>query len=258
MQRNILSIIAACASLFTQAQAYHYPNGSTVANFTVTDVNGVNYELYDLTGEDKYVLLDFFTLACVPCQQTAPYFAELYQTYGCNSADVVCISLDFNADDAASINAYSDAYCGAWAHPPVVSNALALSDVFGVGNAPNYCLIGPDNVMINNYIWTVTDMATFLAAFPSGSGIVPHSCAVGTMEIHKPAQPMLFPNPAHDVIVVQDVDTRSYRILSSVGQVLLAGHLMGQRIDMTTLAPGRYVLELARASGVQRACVIKE
>ena len=52
------------------AQSYNYPNGSTVADFTVTDIEGDVHNLYDLTAQGKYVLLDFFTLWCAPCQET--------------------------------------------------------------------------------------------------------------------------------------------------------------------------------------------
>lgn len=69
---------------------------------------------------------------------------------------------------------------------------------------------------------------------------------------------LAYPNPAHDAIRVTDTDTHSYRILSSTGQVQLADRPLGQRIDITALAPGSYVLELYGAAGVRRARIIKE
>ena len=241
------------------AQAYNYPNGSLVADFVVTDVDGNVHGRYDYTAQGKYVLLDFFTLWCAPCQETAPYWAELYQTYGCNTADVVCLSLDYENNTAAEIQAYSDTYSGPWAHPPVVTDALALSDVFGVGTAPNYCLIGPDNVMINNSIWTVASMGDFLAAFPMESGIAPQACGVGMIErgatMHR-----AFPNPTQGTIALEGADVASVVVHDATGRPCPNAPLIAGQLDLRGNVPGLYVLALFNAGGqaVGRLRVILE
>ncbi len=241
------------------AQAYNYPNGSTVADFTVTDIEGDVHDLYDLTAQGKYVLLDFFTLWCVPCQETAPYWAELYQTYGCNGADMVCLSLDYENNTAAEVQAYSDTYCGPWAHPPVVSDALALSDVFGVGTAPNYCLIGPDNVMINNFIWPVASMADFVAAFPVGSAVTPQACAVGVEERAQEAL-IASPNPTTGTIRINGPNVASVHACDAMGRYLTTRPIIANQLDLRGNAPGLYLLELfnARGAGMGRLRVVLE
>jgi thiol-disulfide isomerase/thioredoxin len=231
------------------AQAYNYPNGSLVDNFVVTDVNGNVHDLYDYTAQGKYVFLDFFTLGCPPCQETAPYWGELYQTYGCNSSDVVCLSLDYELNTAAAIQAYADAYCGEWAHPPVVTGALALTSLFGVGNAPNYCLIGPDNVMINNCIWPVATMADFVAALPVGSGIAPQACAVGMPELGATMH-MAFPNPTHGTIALKGADVASVLVYDASGRPCANAPLIAGELDLRGKVPGLYVLALFNAGGL--------
>ncbi len=231
------------------AQAYNYPNGSTVADFTVTDVDGNTHTLYTYTAQGRYVLLDFFTLTCLPCQETAPHWAELYQTYGCNSADIVCLSLDYEANTVAEVQAYSTTYCGPWAHPPVVTDALALTDVFGVGNAPNYCLIGPDNVMINNVIWPVASMADFVAALPVGSGVAPQACGVGMAETEVPAQ-ATYPNPTSGLVQLGRADVVSVAVHDASGRLCTTRPVRAGQLDLQGLAPGLYVLHQLNARGV--------
>jgi len=36
-------------------------NGSFAPNFVATDINGIEYNLYDLLDEEKVVILDFYT-----------------------------------------------------------------------------------------------------------------------------------------------------------------------------------------------------
>lgn len=231
------------------AQAYTYPNGSVVADFVVTDVNGNVHHLYDYTAQGKYVLLDFFTLWCPPCQATAQFWAELYQTYGCNGADVVCLSLDYENNTAAEVQAYSDTYSGPWAHPPVVTDALALASVFGVGNAPNYCLIGPDNVMINNFIWPVASMGDFLAAFPLESGIAPQTCGVGMMEPGATVH-VACPNPTHGTIALKGADVASVVVYDATGRPCANAPLIAGQLDLGGKVPGLYVLALFNARGL--------
>lgn len=247
-----------CSTVTAGAQAYNYPNGSTVADFTVTDIEGHVHNLYDLTAQGKYVFLDFFTLWCAPCQETAPLWAELYQSYGCNGANVVCISLDYENNTAAEIQAYSDTYCGSWAHPPVVTDALSLSDVFGVGTAPTYCLIGPNNVMINNFIWTVSSLSDLVAALPTQSGVVPQSCSTGISERTMP-YPLMFPNPTSGSLHTNRPDALRARVIDATGH-LTEQQLLGDRLVLRGQALGLYVIELFNAEGTSlgRASVMLE
>ncbi|MEM0519437.1 TlpA family protein disulfide reductase [Aequorivita flava] len=76
------------------AQVNNYSVGDVVDDFTVTDIDGVEHNLYSITAQGKYVWLDFFFADCVPCQQTAPIFNEFFDKYGCNEGLVFCLSIN--------------------------------------------------------------------------------------------------------------------------------------------------------------------
>jgi peroxiredoxin len=59
-----------------------YKVGSTMGDFTVTDVDGKTYQLSRLLREKKLVILNFWYYTCAPCKAEFPYFNSIYQRYG--------------------------------------------------------------------------------------------------------------------------------------------------------------------------------
>lgn len=248
-QRNMGMLATSLLPLLASAQAYSYPNGSIVADFTVLDADGIAYNLYDLNAQGKYVFLDFFTLSCVPCQETGPFWAEFHETYGCNAGQVFCLSLDMGSNPAAALEAYADAYSGSWAHPPMVTGALPLGDVFGIGSAPNYCLIGPDHVMINNFIWTVGSMADFVATLPVGSGIAPMACGTGIHE-RSPGDPIVRPNPTSGRLWITAPTAAEVQVRDASGRSLGRPPFSNGVLDLPMNGSGFYLLEFLDAQGI--------
>ena len=257
MTRTI-TLLAGCAvASLALGQANNYPTGSTVADFTVTDTEGVQHSLYSITSQGKYVILDFFFDTCPPCQATQTYFNQLHETYGCNEGDLFVMSMNNGTDSNAEVIAYEAAYGGTYAHSPAVGiegGCAAVDAAFGVSAYPTYCLIGPDNIMKNNDIWPVSDMSTFVAAFPPGSNIDVMNCAVGVDEAGELAFISVFPTPSTGLITVS-VETGVARNLSVEVYDLLGKRVLidvlgsmgngAQRtMDLTTLADGDYILKL--------------
>ena len=59
-----------------------YKVGSTMCDFTVTDVDGKTHQLSQILREKKLVILNFWYYTCVPCKAEFPYFNSVYEKYG--------------------------------------------------------------------------------------------------------------------------------------------------------------------------------
>ena len=76
MLKTLLSAALLTGAAFSFGQST-IANGTTVNNFTVTDTDGNEHDLYTITASGKYVFLDFFFDTCPPCQSTTPIFNEI-------------------------------------------------------------------------------------------------------------------------------------------------------------------------------------
>jgi thiol-disulfide isomerase/thioredoxin len=257
MNRTLLTLAALSTGSLLMAQANNYPNGSTVADFTITDTEGDTHTLYSYTSQGKYVMLDFFFDTCPPCQATSQYFSELYQTYGCNEGDLVCLAVNNGTDTDAEVIAYEDAFGGAFAHPPAASmegGSGAVDAAFGINAYPTYCLIGPDNIMKNFDIWPLTDMSTFVAAFPPGSNITPSNCAVGVDEAGQLAFTSVYPSPTSGQVTITfgatSASNLSIEVYDMLGKLMTTqqfGQLAAgaqRSLELGNLADGEYLLKL--------------
>lgn len=255
MNRSLLLIPAGLACSLSFAQATNYPNGSTVDDFTVTDTHGQVHNLNAYAAAGKYVLLDFFFYNCGPCQAHAPYYSELYQTYGCNGGDIICVEINNGDDSDALTEAFSEDFAPGFAHPPAVGSGggSGLTATFGVGAFPTFCLISPEKIMVNQDIWPVSSMQTFVNAFPTGSGITPQACAVGMDEGTNLHFTSIRPTATDALVTVNFGGVRSavvdLRLFDMLGQNVLsrrisAGDGLGCTLDLGALPAGEYILKL--------------
>jgi thiol-disulfide isomerase/thioredoxin len=153
------------------AQTTNYNVGDIVDDFTVTDIYGVEHNLYEYADAGKHIYLDFFFDTCGPCQTWQPTFSEFYDKYGCNGGDLVMISINNGTDSDEEVLLYEETYGGPYNHPPAVSadgGSASVDSNFGVSAYPTFCLIGPDRTLLNRDIWPLTDITTFEATFPNG------------------------------------------------------------------------------------------
>ncbi len=241
--------------LLCQAQATNYPAGSTVANFTATDIDGVTHDLAAYAAAGKYVILDFFFYNCGPCQVHAPYYSELYQTYGCNGNDLICIEVNYGDADALA-EAFAPDFAPGFAHPPVIGSGSGdgLVSTFGVMAFPTFCLIDPDMKMVNNDIWPVSNMNTFVGAFPAGSGIDPAPCLTGIPSASTDRLTGVFPSPsAGEVTVAFNLMKAAHLVVNvtdPTGRIVVQqdlGTTVGadqRTLDLGALAAGQYQLTL--------------
>ncbi|UKN02396.1 T9SS type A sorting domain-containing protein [Paracrocinitomix mangrovi] len=267
MNKFLLTLIL-CAGFATIGfnQANNYSNGATVADFTVTDTQGNTHNLYTITASGKYVFVDFFFDTCGPCQQTQPFYNELHDKYGCNAGDLYVISINNGTDSDAEVDAFEATYGGTFNHAPAVSadgGGGAVTSAFGVGAFPTYCLIGPDNKMVQNDVWPISDVSTFEAAFPSGFNPTVMACSAASIVNNSIEKLTVYPNPANDVLNINFettvAATATIEIVNMLGAVVISEDINTTNgsnqhvLNVNDLSSGQYVARIN--SGTQLTTV---
>ena len=82
-----------------------YDLGDTMPNFTVTDINGNEHELYDLLKEKKAVVLNFWYYSCNPCRSEFPALNTAYNKYK-DKLEVLAIN-DYASDSLNNVKTYA-------------------------------------------------------------------------------------------------------------------------------------------------------
>jgi len=131
------------------------PDGSIAPDFTATDINGVEWNLYDLLDGGNTVILDFYATWCGPCwsYKETGILEDLWSTFGPNgTGDLYIFSLESdggtNADDLAGTGSNT---VGDWITGtpfPMFDNMEGLFDIYGNTYYPTIYTVCPDG-MIN-------------------------------------------------------------------------------------------------------------
>ncbi len=254
MKKIILFLGLVAFGLNSQAQIQNYNLGDVVDDFTVTDTEGNQHNLYSLTSQGKYVFVDFFFVDCPPCQQTTPIFNELHDKYGCNEGDVFCISVNTGQDNDAQVIQFEDTYGGDFNHAPAVSGdggSAAVDSNFNPVAYPTYCLINPNNEIINLDIWPLTGVETFEATFPSGFEPPAMECSVlGLEEAILEDAFRMYPNPSNtgsvNLTIGIQFDSAEVTIYNVLGAAVFTTQLTSNDFQMNTsnLPSGMYLVNL--------------
>lgn len=261
--------MAICSVSFgMNAQIQNYSVGQTVNDFTVTDIHGNSHTLSSITASGKWVLIDFFFTTCGPCQATVPFFSELHEKYGCNTADLFCISID-TGDSDAEVTAFENTYSTSSGFSP----APAVSGNDGGGNAvisdfspaayPTYCLVDPSMTLRNADIWPVSSVASFEAAFTAlNFSPTPTACAAGLENIEAINTMSVYPNPATSSATINvtmesndDVTAYVYNMVGGVVSIHTYNGVVGENkfvVDTEDIENGQYILKVALGNGATK------
>ena len=85
-----------------------YSIGDYISDFTITDIDGVEYNLYDLLEKKRAVVLNFWFCGCGPCRSEFPALNAAYNTYK-GSIELLAIN-DYIAhnEGVSNIQSYRD------------------------------------------------------------------------------------------------------------------------------------------------------
>ena len=80
--------------------------GKPFLQFTQKDVNGEDFNMKDVIGQSKIIILDFWASWCPDCRKENPGLVEVYNKFKDKGLDIVSVSLDM--DEAAWKKAIED------------------------------------------------------------------------------------------------------------------------------------------------------
>lgn len=152
---KILYTLLFITLLFNTSQA-QLASGSVAPDFTVTDLNGNEHQLYEMLDEGKIVILDFFATWCGPCwsyHQTHA-LADIYETYGpdgTNEMFVMTIEADnsTNVDCIYNLPGCNDSTIGDWTDGtpyPVINDNISASR-YDIAYYPTIYIVYPNKLV---------------------------------------------------------------------------------------------------------------
>ena len=258
-----ITLILLLFTFFANSQTNNYQVGDVVDDFTVTDVHGVEHNLYTIIASGKYVYLDFFFDTCVPCRQTTPIFNEFHDKYGCNEGDLYMISINDGSDSDAEVLAFEAQYGGPFNHAPAVSaegGSGAVDNNFGVNAYPTFCLIGPGNIMLNRDIWPLTGVETFEATFPTGFEPEVMECTLGLVDATT-FDFSIYPSVSNGNINIDLPNNMesSVSIFNTLGQQVFMNNYSEKSINLELqLSAGVYIVKVtAENNSIAKRIIIK-
>lgn len=151
MKQFLATLLLACMAQVGWAQL---PDGTISPDFTATDLNGQEHNLYSLLDSGYQVILDFSATWCPPCwtYHTSGVLDELYETHGpagTNTLRVFFIEGDDNTTQAdlegTTTNSQGDWIAGT--SYPIIDNAGNIFDDFGCTYFPTIYTVCPNKIL---------------------------------------------------------------------------------------------------------------
>lgn len=110
MYLGVLLIIVTVIMVFTGSKLMAAGNdaapaiGHLAPDFTLTNLNGKNIQLKEITGQNKVTLVNFWATWCPPCRGEIPELVKLYQKYGSQKMALLAVNLQ---EDPGQVKAFA-------------------------------------------------------------------------------------------------------------------------------------------------------
>ena len=185
--------LAAFLLFLGQTAFAQLPNGSIAPDFTATDINGVEHNLYDLLDQGKSVVLDVSATWCPPCwsYHQSGVLESLWEEHGPDGADDIYVfMIEGDASTTqADLEGTGGNTAGDWitgTNYPIIDDA-GIANLYQISYFPTLYHICPNRLVTE--IGQVPNVSDYVAASgqclaPSGAnngGILSYTGFEGTI-----------------------------------------------------------------------------
>jgi len=224
----------------------------TAPDFTVTDINGNEHNLYEILDSGKIVILDVYATWCPPCWTSHENhtLADVYAKYGPEGSDLVeVIFYEGDAstlEDALNGTATNGSTLGDWItdtpYPMINEAPLSLSlSIYAPQGFPTVNVIRPSDreIIADVYDRNANQIGELLDELIESeqliSGVSDNSLAI---------EFDIFPNPASDYLTVSTaLEIRQVRVMNLLGQSVKTFFNGSNQLNVSDLNEGVYLLE---------------
>ncbi len=177
MKKYLQTILVGLALVLAFNSQAQLANGTFAPDITLTDLDGTEYNLYDILDEGKSVILDLYAVWCGPCwnYHTGGTLEEVYTTYGPDGTDEMMV-FGIEADTTTPANTIEGGgnSLGNWLEGvlyPMV-NDDAIASLYALAYYPTIYTICPNRIITESSQISVADhyaIATGCALPDAGS-----------------------------------------------------------------------------------------
>lgn len=119
--------------------------GKMFTDFTITQPDGTVFNLSDIVGKGKYILVDFWSWWCGPCKREVPNLIEVYNRFHGDQFDMLSVGVwERGTPEKCTEVAAELGVC--WNQ--TINGGNIPTDCYGIEGIPHIILFGPDGTIL--------------------------------------------------------------------------------------------------------------